>query len=677
MMDKNALQRLFPGTFSFFRVTPEELRSAIPNPESVLPQPQRIFLETEEATPLLGFPVLMNDASTALRDSLEGYLHSEASRQVAALKREPYDLKSHEAAWKRYQALLERCTENSVRSSFGRRLPSVFWLYHSIAVSRLFKEMPQRIRRLDLAIGRDQADPIRFKVYDRYLDRVLSLTYDVVHRVAEEAGEQEQELFPALLAHMRDNVLILTEDHISSDLSELSSYFHGYLQTDGRDFRHRLSRIESWLDGQLKEDAELWATAQHLLGGSPEFTARDLFSIPGYLPMLSRRQEYDHQELLDDRQIRTWENLLIKLKEFEVLLSMRRLVLPVRERTGGLVCQAPPVRGTGMATRTVSLSASTRPMDFVTSWVIDPLVRRCGLIYDITDFSAIVSYLGRSGSEDQDSSYRSIFRFQRWVNQNAGSQRLQLEKYLGDGALYSGRHPSRLLSVAIELQRYYQRALAEGFPFNRGMRIALNYGEYRLLPIEEGGSGTAPRYEFFGHGIVELTRLVTGKTMREIDEIKTLLIGLGYSPGEVESFFAPAMRQNVDLVEKTEETRKFYCYINRNGSLVNEGIVATQRFIAQLEREGVIRSVSSGRDGKRNYLVLAFGDSATEFLVGIRKLGLAKLKGLEQVPIYEVVDGEIWRQQSLEDVELDRLLLSLDRDFAQAHETSASRSQIL
>ena len=204
------------------------------------------------------------------------------------------------------------------------------------------------------------------------------------------------------------------------------------------------------------------------------------------------------------------------------------------------------------------------------------------------------------------------------------------------------------------------------------MRIALNYGEYRLLPIEEGGSGTARRYEFFGHGIVELSRLVTGKTMREIDEIKNLLIGLGYSPVEVEGFFAPAMRQNVDLVDKEEETRSFYCYINRNGSLVNEGIVATHQFLSQLDREGAVTKVSAGRDGQRKYLVLSLGESTSQFLVGIRKLGLASLKGLERVPIYEVVDGELWRDQSLPTVEPERLLVTLDRDFAAAQETSTS-----
>ena len=672
MMDLISLRRLFPGTFNFFHRTPEELRLAVPEAQAMLPQPQRIFLEIEEATPLMGFAVLMSDSSIALREALEGYLQAEIELQVATAKRDPGDPKRLAAAWQRYQVILERNTENSVRSSFGRRLPSIFWLYHSIAVSRLFKEMPRRIRRLDLEIGRTQGDTIRYRVYNRFLDRVLSLTHDIVHRVAEEAEEQEQDIFPTLLSRMRDNVLILTEDHVSSDLSELDSFFRGFLRIDGKDFRGRLNRLESWLTEQLRDDTELRSAAEHLMNAERDAAARDLFTRPGYVRMLSERRNYDENALLDPQQVKTWESLLIKLKEFEILLSLRRMVLPVRERMGTMTCQAPHIPGSGMATRTVTLSTSTRPLDFMTTWVIDPLVRRCGLIYDITDFSAIVSYLGRSGSEDQDSSYRSIFRFQRWVNQMARSHRLQLEKYLGDGALYSGRHPSRLLNLATELQRYYSRALKEGFPFDRGMRIALNYGEYRLLPIEEGTVGTPRRYEFFGHGIVELTRLVTGKTMREIDEIKNLLIGIGYPPGEVETFFAPAMRQDVDLVDKTEESRHFYCYISPTGTLVNEGIVATQKFIQQLEREGAVSGVARASDGNRSYLVLTIGEAANQFLVGLRKLGVANLKGLAKVPIYEVVDGEIWRDESLPSIEEGRLLVSLDREFAKAQRTSPS-----
>jgi hypothetical protein len=672
MIDPISIQRLFPGTFNFFQRTAEDLRLAVPDPETVLPNPQRIFLDSEEATPLMGFAVLMSDDSIALRESLEAYLQAEIEQQVAVAKRTVSDPKRLDAAWERYKLQLERNTENAVRSSFGRQLPSIFWLYHSIAVSRLFKEMPRRIRRLDLEIGRSQGNLLRYRVYNRFLDRVLAVTYDVAHRVAEEAEEQEQALFPTLLSRMRDNVLILTEDHVSFDLSELDGYFRGFLHFDGKEFRGRLNRLESWLTEQLRVDRELRSTAEHLLRAGHNSTARDLFTRPGYVRMLSERRGYDQDALLDPQQVKTWESLLIKLKEFEILLSLRRMVLPVRERMGAMTCQAPHIPGSGMATRTVTLSTSTRPLDFTTTWVIDPLVRRCGLIYDITDFSAIVSYLGRSGSEDQDTSYRSIFRFQRWVNQMARSRRLQLEKYLGDGALYSGRHPSRLLHLAIELQRYYSRALLEGFPFDRGMRIALNYGEYRLLPVEEGTSGTPRRYEFFGHGIVELSRLVTGKAMREIDEIKNLLIGLGYPAAEVESFFAPALRQNVDLVDKIEESRHFYCYINPNGTLINEGIVATQQFIQQLEREGSVTHIASARDGNRSYLVLTLGEAANQLLVGLRKLGLASLKGLAKVPVYEIIDGELWRDQPLPSVARGRLLVSLDREFADTQRAPTS-----
>ena len=138
--------------------------------------------------------------------------------------------------------------------------------------------------------------------------------------------------------------------------------------------------------------------------------------------------------------------------------------------------------------------------------------------------------------------------------------------------------------MALGVQRYYKRSLEEGFPFDRGMRIALNYGTYRLLPIEGGDAGTGEmRYEFFGQGIVELSRLSTGKAMRDIDETRTLLIGLGYPAQEVDNFFAPVTSQNVDLVDKGEEQRQFYAYINRNGALVNEGIVASERFVQRLE----------------------------------------------------------------------------------------------
>jgi hypothetical protein len=662
MKTKATMLRMFPGSFNFFKIDPEELRSVFPDPELVLPQPQRIFLDTEQATPFWGFAILMTDGLTVLREALEGVLHAEEAFQVAALKNLSVDRKAHEAAWRRYETVLERCTENAVRSSFGRRLASILWLYHSVSVSRLFKEMPSRIRRRDLEVGKSRGDTIKYRIYERFLDRVLDLTYNVVHRIAQEAEEAEKDIFPVLLARMRDNVLILTEDHISPDLSELDSYFWGSMRVDGKDFRARVARLQSWLTERIRKDPDLRSAAIHLLGAKREGQEQQLFNRPGFVKFLSALPDYDPETFLSPKQVNLWESLLLKLKEFEVLLAQRRMILPVKLQQGALTCQSPHLRGSSGAARTIRLSASTRPLDFTTSWVIDPLVRRCGLIYDITDFSAIVSVLGRSGSEDQDSSYRSVFRFQRWVNQMAKSHRLQLEKYLGDGALYSGRHAYELMIMGLELQRYYERALREGFPFDRGMRIALNYGEYRLLPIEEGGFGGARRYEFFGHGIVELSRLATGKTMREIDEIKHLLIGQGYEPSVVEDFFAPAARKNIDLVDKDEESRRFYCYINQNGALVNEGIVVTREFLSQLDRPDALKTVYLGQDENRRYFVFSVSDGVEDFWFGVRKLGLANLKGLDRMPIYEVVDGAIWQEEELEKAPSTRLLDCLDRD---------------
>ncbi len=668
MLDKTSFHRLFPGPFSFFLATPFELQRVIPEPERVLPIPQKIFLEQEEATPLHGFPILLSPLTRALEAALTSYVEVEEHRQIAALTRRPANQKAVEEAWSHYRALFERASENAVRSSFGRKLPSIFWLYHSAAVARCFRDSPRRIMRHDLTLGKVHGDLIKYRTFERYLDRVLTLTFDVVHRVAEEAEEDERELFPALLARMRDNVLTLTEDHISRDLSELDSYFRGHLRIDGKDFRGRLSHLESWSEDKLRQDEGLGSAARDLLGQGPQLSAHALLTESGWVRYLSQHPAYNERALLSPQQVEIWESLLLKLKEFEILTALRRLVIPVTAAGDRLSCEAPKPAAGGRLDRTLYLSDSTRPFDFSTSWVIDPLVRRFGLIYDITDFSAIVSVLGRAGSEDQDRSYRSIFRFQRRINQMARSHRLQLEKYLGDGALYSGRHPHILLFTAIQIQRYYKRALDEGFPFDRGMRIGLNHGEYRLLPIEEGEQGKAHRYEFFGHGIVELSRLATGKATREIDDIKTLLLGLGYPQQEVERFFAPLERQNVDLVDKQEEARQFYCYIDRHGALVNEGIAATQQFIAELSNSGMVRPLYRLREDRRDYLVLEIQLDNEELLVGIRELGNANLKGLEKALIYEVVDGQSWSDLPRQEEATGSLLDSLEGGFRAAAE---------
>ena len=102
--------------------------------------------------------------------------------------------------------------------------------------------------------------------------------------------------------------------------------------------------------------------------------------------------------------------------------------------------------------------------------------------------------------------------------------------------------------------------------------------------------------------------------------------------------------------------------------------LATRRHVARaesaLDREGAVTRVGKTRDGTRSYLALEIGDAASAFTVGVRKLGLANLKGLDRMAVYEIVDGERWHEQPLEEIAPGKLLAGLDRDFATSKTTS-------
>jgi hypothetical protein len=313
-------------------------------------------------------------------------------------------------------------------------------------------------------------------------------------------------------------------------------------------------------------------------------------------------------------------------------------------------------------------------MDFLSSWVVDPLVRRFGLIYDITDFSAIISMIRRAGDAEQDTSFRQIFGFQSRVDKLARAHKLQLEKYLGDGALYSGRHPSLLLAAAVRLQRFYREALLEDFPFDRGLRIALNYGPYRLLPIQ--GTGSQRHYEFFGHGIVELTRLVSGKSTHDLDDTKALLLRYGYSEPEVEKFFAPVTSRRSYRDESPIRQGKFHATINASGVLINEGIAATSPFITELSNsDEVVKVLGAHTDKLVDYVVCEVDDEAGPVAMGIRQLGAARLKGLGDVVVYEVVDASRWSAKAFKQALAPRLLDALEAQYNAAPETLPREQQ--
>ncbi|HEV8240784.1 MAG TPA: hypothetical protein VGS57_15570 [Thermoanaerobaculia bacterium] len=661
-----SLARALRGPLSFLRDDPEELYRLMPELLQLLPLPQRVYLADEGATPLVGYPVLASPGMKQLRETLASYIRAEEEAQVAALLRGAVDAPGLQAAWESYRAPLARATENVTTSSYGRHFPDFFWLLHSLDVARLLKETPRRITRLNLNLGKEQGGPLKYKVLYRYLDRVLSLTYDLARRLADDTEELEEEIFPPLLSRMRDNVLIFTEDHISPDLAELTHYLHGYLKIDGADLRFRYAKLVEWLQERLAADSDLRAAATHLLRVPPHAEARDLIRYRGFVEYLAGLPGYDSRVLFSPEQVQVWEALLVKLKEFELFHGIRRLVVSVQQHDNALVLVDRSLNRTWVAgPPTVEVSSATRPLDFMAPWVVDPQISRFGMIYDVTDFSHIVSLLRRASSDEQDRSFRLMFRFQRRVHRLAASQRLKLEKYLGDGAFYSARDAYRMLIVGLQVQRYYRQALEEGFPFNRGMRIALNFAQYRLLPIHGGGVNEPERYEFFGHGVVELSRLTTGKSMRELEEFKVLLVNLGYPEATVHRFFAPLTTAEHDVVDKREERRAFYAYINRNGNLVNEGIVATSQLVERLADEEPAQKLYPLRYEGRGYVALALELPDGKCLAGIRKLGIVKLKGLEPLAIYELVDGGPF-PAGLQPLPGADLMTALDRDYATA-----------
>jgi hypothetical protein len=660
------LHKLLRGPFNFLRPDAEELRRLLPSASSALPLPQRIFLEDEGSTPIWGFPLLMSPAFLELREATQAYLLEEETSQAAAETRQSRDPKTYNEAWVRYRDLLTQALENVTLSSYGRSYPGIFWLAHSIDIARCLKDTPRRLLRIDLELGRTRGDKLKYRVFDRIQDRILSTTYDLVNRLAIDTEEMEEELFPRLLRWMLDNVLIFTEDRISHDLTELDTYFRGYLNLDGRDFRRRLEALTVWHGQQLQTDAELRNVVANLLDPNPEDRPSSLLSRRGYVTFLANRSGYQGEDLLPLALVQVWESLLLKLKEFEVFHALRRYIVPIQKDSAQLLGQLPSRGRPSGLNKDIVLSTATRPMDFMASWVVDPQVDRFGLVYDITDFSSLITELRRAGQEVQDASFRMMFRFQRRINRLANSYRMKLEKYLGDGAFYSSRHPRELLICAVRMQRYYVQALEEGLSFDRGLRIALNYGSYRLIPLRSGGPGQeAERYEFFGHGVVELSRLTTGKTSREMEEVKNMLIRQGYPQAMVDRFFAPLTTQNLDFVEPSEERRRFFAYINRSGNLINEGIVATGLFIESLEKElGPIRLYRAPLESRR-YVVLEVGDEAEQsFRIGLRKLGIASLKGLDRLAVYEVIDGVEIPPTALVSIPSMGLLAALDREYA-------------
>jgi hypothetical protein len=73
--------------------------------------------------------------------------------------------------------------------------------------------------------------------------------------------------------------------------------------------------------------------------------------------------------------------------------------------------------------------------------------------------------------------------------------------------------------------------------------------------------------------------------------------------------------------------------------------------------------------------VVAFEDQGETIHVGLRKLGSARLKGLDRLPVYEVVDGEELERKAWGEFAGEQLMAAIEQEFVSSLAGRAAESE--
>ncbi|HEX8254467.1 MAG TPA: hypothetical protein VF846_15085 [Thermoanaerobaculia bacterium] len=573
------------------------LTDAVGTSTELLPVPAKIFLLDELEPKGFGFPL----TRSATVDEVETRFEKWANEQLVQ--------RGHETTRTRdlmnaYREQVLKLARNAIESSVLADYHSVFWLLHTQQLSKQFALFARSA--IKAGLSRDEADRLKYMLHTKWA-----------------AAMREHVAGNGFMQVILDNPLIAAEEFVSPDLRELRAYFHGYLRRDFDAFRKSFESLRTSASDLLTRDRIL-RRATTLLGYPENGTPHVVMLFDQRIWQLLG----EHPSFKAPTELSILDTTARKLLEFFVVQALRRGITWMKTSEDG--------ENVADDSSGAIYSRAIRPMNFGRRGVVEPIVYRYGLVYDITSFTETLGEIARGGKGEEQSSYRQMLEFQRELADITRRYGLTFEKFLGDGAFYTSRRATRTVQAAIAVQKFYSTARANGFAFNKGMRIALNYGYYRLLPMQVSADGTQIM-EFYGPGIVELSRLTTGKTTKELEDIQQLLLAHGYDQNDVYRFFAPLSR-SVDTGDVTQQQREFYAYVNENGHLVNEGIVVSIPFIRQLSTELL-------EDGQKMYrlrapwnVYLGFptGGESGDYL-GIRLLGSVSLKGIGAQEIAEVV----------------------------------------
>jgi len=536
---------------------------------SILPVPAKIVLGDDATLQSYGFPLTRTPVTDDLLSKLDRWLDQEIAKSRAA------------EGLQAYCDATSKVARNAMHASILADYHSTFWLLHTAQVAYAFTVFPRRAMA-KTGMNREQADALKSMLVTKWIDAIRN------------CSELTKLTF---LRFLLDNPLIIGEEFIGSDLHEI--------------------RARKWIE-------ERAARIMHLLDTDPVFRRAmaqlgyPTSSTPPFIALLDPRV----QQLASDDA--THDPLAKRLLEYVVIYHLRRAVIWMKTTSDG-----DNVSDDGK----ITYSRALRPMNFGRRGVVEPIVYRFGLVYDITSFTQTLGEIARGGKDEEQTSYRQMLDFQRQLAVITNRNSLQFEKFLGDGAFYTSRRAIRTLQAAIEIQSFYAAARAKGFAFNKGMRIAVNYGYYRLLPMQVTTGGN-DIMEFYGPGIVELSRLTSGKATKEIEDIQHLLLSQGYDQDEVYRFFAPLSRAERN---DWKAEREFYASVTENGHLMNEGIVSSIPFVQQLAAEIAAENqkLYRLRTSWSTYVGITATDPAT--YIGLRLLGAVSLKGIGNQEVVEIV----------------------------------------
>lgn len=616
-------QRADAGGFYLGTDVLRVLQDLFPRPDWILPAPYKIFFAEEARLPILGFPVADSHALRDLDARLDRWLEEEV---LWNLRRDQNKERLVQAS-NAYFSQASKLAENALLSSLLADYHAVFWLAHSVDLCRHFSSISKRISALDPAAARAQSDTFRYRIFSNWAAEMRDQMMSMKARVAPVLeGDEERGL--QFFRVMQENVLIFTEEFVGPDLRELRSFLTGYLHRDFATFQRICDRLRAIISDLLLRD-RLFQAGVALFGiaaeqGVPPALLFDskftkfLFAHPAVEAAINREER--DQFLLVARRV----------MEYGVLQQLRRGITWMTLSPAGEVVSLDKRAGE-------TFSRSTRPIDFGRAGVVDPMVHRFGLMYDISSFSETLGTLARGGRKGELSSYRQMLLFQRHLEKIAERYRLQFEKFLGDGAFYTTRRALRMVKAAVEIQRFYSEMRRKGFAFDKGLRVALNFGYYRLLPMKGTPESTERVMEFYGPGIVELSRLTTGKATKEIAEIQGFLLSHGYGATEVQEFFAP-LAHGVDVVDHKMHQREFFAYVNSTGHLMNEGIVASIALLQELSIEVTADAVPLVQIDAPwgSYIGIPAVMEGVAY-IGARLVGHVALKGLSDIEVGEIV----------------------------------------